>query len=353
MEEKKISLEEEMLAKVAKQRKKRKVKKVVGYIILIIVILSIVFGYSSYQAMQKKRLATKDKTTEEVLVTSEEYTPSIDVSGSVRPIEVQQVNFKASGRITSVLVKEGDKVKKGQLLATIDSKDIEYQLAKINLDIEIAKKNGSVKTLELLNMQKESIESSLENTKAIANFDGTVAYVNLEVGNYATAGNNVITVIDNSKLISDVIINERDINSIGEDMDVSLSFSALALQTVPAKITYIPILGTSGKDGSGYKLIKIEISEVPKEISPGYSFTGKINISETQTIIIIPQRAITLDQKLNKSFVTVKQEDGTTKKVEIKTKYLAEGQTQVLSGDVKAGDTLIIETKKYNMFDME
>ncbi len=354
IDDKKISLEEEMLAKVEKKRKKRKVKKIIGYSILLIIILVIIFGYSSYQKAQKLRLDKKDNpiTIEEVKVIKEDHTPSIDVSGVVSPIETQNVNFKANGRITSVLVKEGDIVKKGEILATIDSSDIEYQLANIDLEIDIAKKTGSKKNLEILNMKKESIESNLEDTKVIANFDGIVAYTdnNLEVGNYITAGKDVITIIDNTKLISDIIINERDINSIKKGMQVNLSFSALPLKTVKAKIVYIPILGSSTKDGTGYKIIKIQIDDVPKEISSGYSFTGKINISETKNILIIPQKAINLDQKLNKSYVDVKQEDGSTKKVEVRTKYLAEGQTQVLSGDIKEGDTLIIENKSVNPF---
>lgn len=55
-------------------------------------------------------------------------------------IEIRQVDlsFQVSGKIEKMLKEEGDKVEKGELLATIDSKDYKANLDKAQADVEIA-----------------------------------------------------------------------------------------------------------------------------------------------------------------------------------------------------------------------
>src|SRR5436190_770093 len=53
---------------------------------------------------------------------------SLNVTGEVTTSQDTNLGAKRSGRLTSVLVKDGDPVKAGQLIATLDNSDIQSQL---------------------------------------------------------------------------------------------------------------------------------------------------------------------------------------------------------------------------------
>ena len=52
----------------------------------------------------------------------------LNVTGEVTTSQDSQIGAKRAGRITSVLVNDGDAVKSGQLLATMDNSDIQNQI---------------------------------------------------------------------------------------------------------------------------------------------------------------------------------------------------------------------------------
>jgi HlyD family secretion protein len=82
---------------------------------------------------------TQAKTTQELVsnpsrpvtvepVQFKTVSQTLDVTGEVTTSQDSQIGAKRSGRVTSVLVKDGDAVKAGQLLATLDNSDIQAQV---------------------------------------------------------------------------------------------------------------------------------------------------------------------------------------------------------------------------------
>ncbi|MDY0303145.1 MAG: efflux transporter periplasmic adaptor subunit, partial [Sphaerochaeta sp.] len=86
--------------------------------------------------------------------------------------------------------------------------------------------------------------------------------------------------------------------------------------------------------------VELKIPNPPSTIAPGYTFEGSITIEGETKILLVPQSAITTTR--GSSSVTKKNSDGTTTRVTVTVKYLGEGMSQLLSGDVKVGDTLIV-----------
>ena len=66
--------------------------------------------------------------------------PKTNIIKTYGNVEIRQVDlsFQVSGKIEKMLKEEGDKVEKGELLATIDSKDYKANLDKAQADVEIA-----------------------------------------------------------------------------------------------------------------------------------------------------------------------------------------------------------------------
>jgi RND family efflux transporter MFP subunit len=60
----------------------------------------------------------------------------LSFNGVVRASERADLSFRINGRLTDILVEEGDRVVRGQLLATLDSKDAEIALASAELELD-------------------------------------------------------------------------------------------------------------------------------------------------------------------------------------------------------------------------
>jgi HlyD family secretion protein len=63
----------------------------------------------------------------------------VEAAGQVEPIRVVEVKSKASGEVTTLRVDTGDEVERGDLLATIDPRDVRNALAQAEADLEVAR----------------------------------------------------------------------------------------------------------------------------------------------------------------------------------------------------------------------
>ncbi len=133
----------------------RKKNRSLLYIILGIVALIIVFVI-----IAKTRGSNGDITVETAKVTRQTIIETIDASGKVQPEKEVKISADISGEIIELTVKEGDKVKKGDLLVRI--KPDQYQSA-----VEKAKAvvNNSKATLSNTRAAYTQSKASLEKTK--------------------------------------------------------------------------------------------------------------------------------------------------------------------------------------------
>ncbi len=286
---------------------------------------------------------TSSKVAKEVTVEELTITQTIDLSGVVEPYDIQRVVFRSTGAVTEIFVEEGDSVKKGDLLATIDDTSQQYEIANIENMIKTAKLEGSVSQVKLYEMQLKLRQNLLDYTKSYANFDGVVASLSLSEGDYAEAGAVVMIIVDNSRLKATVEIDEIDMQSVTKGMSASLDFDAIPNEKVEAVVHYIPLLGRTTTQGIGVMDVELIIDNPPKGVSPGYTFAGTLNASEEKIALVIPSIAITTDSQ-GISSVNKKGADGNPVKVNVKVKYLGEGMSELLSGGLKKGDTILLAT---------
>jgi len=134
-------------------------KKQAGLSLVVLLLFSFL-GY--------KYLFNKEGETRYVLAAVEKQTIVSTVSGSGQVSASHQIDLKAktSGQITAVYVKTGDKVKAGQLIAKIDSRDAEIALE--NARISYEKLTAPADTLDLL-QAKNSLQTVKESKSRAEN----------------------------------------------------------------------------------------------------------------------------------------------------------------------------------------
>ncbi len=130
------------------------------FIILAVILVVSFASLGVVRAMKSKQQETgiSVKTTQ---VVKQDIESNIFTSGTVISKYHREITSDLAGKIKTVLVEEGDNVKKGDLLASLDSEDIEYELNQSQIKLEIAKE----KLNRLRKEDKRNLETDFRNTE--------------------------------------------------------------------------------------------------------------------------------------------------------------------------------------------
>lgn len=154
----------------------RKTGKIFLFAALVLAVALIVYSFAS------KQKGTGIQSLETYVVSEKTVKPYLTVSGNLYPLESYELQFKFQGKVTSVNVKPGDEVKKGQVLAQIESNEVSKSLKNAELNLKTAqtrydqtketyefqikqtekKINDTINNLNSLNQQISSLEKQLE-----------------------------------------------------------------------------------------------------------------------------------------------------------------------------------------------
>ncbi len=329
-----------MLIEAAEKKCKRSGR--VKAAVFLVIIIAAVGGYAWHvrRVPANNEDSSAKTATTTAKVTKGVYTTTIDLSGYVEAGQTQKLTFRVDGVVTSINKDEGDRVKKGDVLATIDDSSQQATVKSYENQLEEARLTGNQRSVELLELQLKAAEAKLDFTRLTANFDGVVASNDLELGVYGEAGDDAMTIIDDSSLKATVEIDEIDMMHVKEGMHATLSFDALPGQDVDAVVSYVPTLGEYTDEGIGVKNVELTIEDPPEGIYPGYTFSGTMTEKGETEMILLPQNAVT--SRRGVTYVTRQNSDGSTEQLEVTVKYLGEGICQLTKGDLNEGDELVV-----------
>lgn len=202
---------------------------------------------------------------------------AVVASAIIVPAQITRLSFPASGLVKEVTVKEGDKVSTGQIVAQLNTPELEYNViaaqeafrsARVNaelqrykrvLDIRKGKKFWDVVPPEIrqkADAQAASAQAAVEVAEAmlaqstlLSPTDATVAAVDVFPGEYVDQNQTILTLATLDALqLETTDLSERDITRIKKGATASITIEALN-ETVTGKVVSIsPIADTVGGD---------------------------------------------------------------------------------------------------------
>jgi RND family efflux transporter MFP subunit len=271
----------------------------------------------------------------------------------------QDLYFKSSGgRLLGINVKSGDKVKKGDILAQLESDDYESRvfvqkrmLEKATIayqQSQLLHPNDEV-TLQLQKIDVELSRNELSRlsdlllkTKLIATIDGEVTYVSeLKEGDYMTAYNTVVSISDPKQVeLVSKFTNPNDIKEVkvGMTVDVvadTIKYHGHILQAPSS----VPATADRNFNEANQTNLIIGVDDLPAESVLGTYADIVITLEKKLNTLIIPNNAIStylgrnyvhiLDGESRKE-IDIEKGISTNNEVEI-TKGLSEGQKVVVN----------------------
>ena len=348
------------------------------FIYALIVFIIIVAGYFVIGSFTKSAIEVKLTTV--IKQSPAKSNAVLTASGYVVAQREASVSSKGTGVLEYLGVVEGDKVKRGQIIAKLDDRDIVAQLdqAKSNLQLyqaqfketennynrekelfdrglssqqDLDQAESNYKTLLAnIDIAKAGIrvaEVALENMIIRAPFDGTVLAKNAEVGEIVapfgastTSRAAVVTIADMTSLMVETDVSESNIEKIKQDSDCEIvldaypdkSYQGYVFKVVPtadrSKATVLVKVGFKNYD-----------SRVLPEMSAKVSFLSeKKEGDENQLpVLTIPLSAV---DEVNGKKIVYLVKDGKAFQKEISTGRLLGNYVEIVSG-LKEGNEII------------
>lgn len=291
---------------------------------------------------------------------------------------------QVTGFITKVHVDEGQKVRKGQLLFTLDQ--VQYQAAVAQAEAAVKVAETAVATAQLTTNNKKSLfekniiseyeyklsENSLAQAEAQlaqANANLVNARKNLSYTMVTAPSNGVVgsipnrvgalaspsmaqpltTVSDNSEVYAYFSLTEKDILRLTNNGSVSLDEAIAAMPAVNLRLADGTIYGVSGKiatvsgvidQSTGAASVRAAFDNPAGMLRSGS--TGSVVFPYTENdVIIIPQKATFEIQ--DKKYVYLVNDSNKTESSPIEVFEINDGQEYIVTNGLKAGDKIVIE----------
>jgi len=272
----------------------------------------------------------------------------IRVAGTVASSEEARLSFKIGGIVSKVFVREGQAVRKGQLLAVLDMTEIDAQVSQATYSAEKSERDmervknmvkDTAATLEQLQNATTGYDVSQQNlkiakfnqayAKIISPIDGTVTRKSINEGEFAGAGTPGLVLASSRRndWVVRVGVSDKDWARLKLGDHASVMLDAYPEDSFKGTLTN---LAQSADPVSKLYQAEIRIDPAGKRLATGLYAKAELNPSQSRKYRIIPVEAV-IEGNGSKGFVFVN-EGGRAKKVAITIGYLDGSNVLISSG---------------------
>lgn len=327
-----------------------------------------------------------------VKVTSGDITKTVSGSGYVQPELDVQISARISSEIRQILVKEGDHVKKGQLLVQLDrmryvalveqaesgvqssqaslkkaqadyarTKELFDKNLTTQADLDAAEANMQLAQSQLQQRQASlrQAQDDLDKTSLLAPINGTVTKLFKEEGEIAVGSqfqaDPIMTVSDLSQMEILAEVDENDVVLVSENDKTKIEIDAIPDTVFEGQVSEIAHEATTRGRGTQEQVtnfeVKIKVTTQVKKLRPGMSATIDIITDTHKDVLNVPIQCVTMravkddstktgNNKSDKNTKTANEkkevvfvvDNGIAKAVPVKTGISDDTNIEILSG---------------------
>jgi RND family efflux transporter MFP subunit len=304
--------------------------------------------------------------------------PFVSASGKIEATNSANLSTRMMGFVNKVHVKVGDKVRKGQLLVSINNTGLQAKRAQVNAGITeataaynnaqkdynrfkslFADNSASQKEMDDMtanyemakarldgaNQMKNEINSQFAYSNITAPFSGVVTNKFIDAGDMANPGMPLIAVEAPGIFEVTAMVPESEISQIKSGTTVDVLVKSLG-KTVKGKVTEV---STSAKNTGGQFLVKAHLDKTDTKLLSGMFATIQFPIEKTteSSMVLVPNSAIVTKGQLSGVYTVSQSNTALLRWLRLGRTY--GDQVEVLSG-LNADESYITEAegKLYN-----
>src|ERR1700716_1819654 len=282
--------------------------------------------------------------------------------GDLAAVHQVNVTTDVSGRITDIMFTAGSDVKAGspliQLFDAPEQGDLasfkaQATVAQLSLDRAkqlAARQFGPQVTVEQSQAAFDQANAGIAKTQAIisqklvrAPFDGELGVRHVEVGQFLTAGTQIVSLTDLSHLYANFTVTEKDSGNLKVGQTVRIAVDAYPGRPFDGKITAIePQIATDTRNIR----VQATIANPDHILKPGMFATTTVVLPDKPAVVTVPETAVDYTLYGDSVYLIAekKEDDGKTSltavRTFVRTGNRVNGRAEILSG-LKPGDRVV------------
>jgi membrane fusion protein, multidrug efflux system len=347
----------------------RPVRLVLWFIIVGVLLAALVGGlvwFNHFRGEMIKQFFANNKpppSSVTVVEAKSELVPNLLTAvGDLAAVHQVNVTSDVSGRITDIMFTAGASVKGGSPLVQLfdapeqgDLASFKAQATGASLALDRAKQLaarqfGPQSTVDAAQATYDQAVAGIAKTEALisqklvrAPFDGELGVRRIEVGQYLSAGTQIVTLTDLSMLYANFTTPEKASAALKVGQTVRLSVDAYPGRTFEGKITTIePQIAADTRNIR----VQATIANPDHILKPGMFTTTTVVLPDKQPVVTVPETAVDYTLYGDSVFLLAekKSDDGKTSltvvRTFVRTGTRLEGRVEVLEG-LKVGDRVV------------
>lgn len=237
-------------------------------------------------------------------VKGEKFVDYVELPGLVKPATETEISSQVNGQVLEVLFKEGNPVKKGDVLVRVDRRDYELALAGAQTAFDHSKREferaqnlvkNNAATSSTLDMAETDLKSktnmldmaklALERCEIKAPISGIVDQKFVEVGEKINDGRKIVKIIDISSVKAVVGIPESDISYLKNSSEMVFVVPSLGDREFSGKFSNIVM--SASETAKVYPLV-VDVANSDGALLPGMVVRAKVVRKTYESAVLLP-----------------------------------------------------------------
>lgn len=280
--------------------------------------------------------------------------------GSLEATRQVMVAAEADGRVAQILFTPGEAVKAGQLLVQLNDAPEQGELARLQAQARNARALLD-RTRRLLPLQAATreqldqavadheqaaadvrrVQALIDQKRIKAPFDGVLGVRRVNLGQFARAGDPLVSLTDASSLYANLTLPEQALGVLRVGQPVAVTVDAHAGREFPGKVTTV-----EPQVDPGTRTVRVQalLANPDGALSAGMYAQGRIALPDRPDVITVPETAVSYSAYGDSVYVVTPPEAGaaapTVRQAYVKTGERLRGRVVVTEG-LKAGDRVV------------
>ncbi|QDM16486.1 efflux RND transporter periplasmic adaptor subunit [Tardiphaga sp. vice278] len=337
---------------------------IVGILLGLLVTAIVGFNYIRANAIKNFFATMKPPPTNVTVAEAKsEVIPNLlNAVGDLAAVHQVNVTSDVNGRVTQIMFQAGSTVKAGtplvQLFDAPEQGDLasfkaQAKVAELNLDRakQLASRQfGPQATVDTAQAAFDQAQAGISRTEAVisqklvrAAFDGDLGVRRVEVGQYLTAGTQIVTLTDLSAVYANFTVTEKDSGTLKVGQTVRITVDAYPGRKFEGKLTTIePQIAAETRNIR----VQATIQNPEKILKPGMFATTTVVLPDKPAVITVPETAVDYTLYGDSVYLITekKADDGKTSltavRTFVQTSDRSNGRAVIVRG-LKAGDRVV------------
>ncbi len=282
--------------------------------------------------------------------------------GSLEATRQVMVAAEVDGRVAQILFTPGEAVKAGQLLVQLNDAPEQGELARLQAQARNARAlldrtrrlvplqaatreqlDQAVADHEQAAADVRRVQALIDQKRIKAPFDGVLGVRRVNLGQFARAGDPLVSLTDASSLYANLTLPEQALGALRVGQPVAVTVDAHAGREFPGKVTTV-----EPQVDPGTRTVRVQalLANQDGALSAGMYAQGRIGLPDRPDVITVPETAVSYSAYGDSVYVVMAPEAGapaaapTVRQAYVKTGERLRGRVVVTDG-LKAGDRVV------------